>query len=217
MTNSQTFLEKVLETFKNLLDSFGGITGVVTIIGVIIALLAYLYQRKQQKYQETKDRTSDILKTFRSNIDENDLKIWKEVFKNTYEGMGAKPNHFIVFSERNQMIQIPISYLFTSEGNGLIIPNSRFSTDDSISNLELGSIRKITEQLNIISYIILGKEVDIKSIYYELGQIIEVIYNWIDGITEEDIKHNYIYFINMYEKYQQKMKEIPYKIYVRGC
>ena len=37
MTNSQTFLEKVLETFKNLLDSFGGITGVVTIIGVIIA------------------------------------------------------------------------------------------------------------------------------------------------------------------------------------
>ena len=132
--------------------------------------------------------------------------------------MGAEPDHFVVFDSNEKPIQIPYANLFISEGKGFYFSDGKMNRGDNVSNINFGSIRHITEQLNIISYEVLYGHTELIILYYELGQIIKSIYYWIDSIEDEDLKKNtYSYFFQMYRKKKRRLEKLPYKIYQGLC
>ncbi|GAX35072.1 hypothetical protein [Nodularia sp. NIES-3585] len=187
------------------------------IVGGAIALASYRSQNRQRGI----DNSLNSLKMFEKTIQDKDIEIWKTVYSNTYEGMGADLYHFVVFSEEDKTNQIPLSHLFISEGKGLYIPESKFNFNEDISDLELGSIRRIAEQLNLIGYEVLYGNVEVRIIYYELGQIMEIIFKWINEIqdkeTKESVQFMFPYFMKMCRKYNRTMNSLPSKSYVNFC
>jgi len=187
------------------------------IAGGAIALASYISQNRQRGI----DNSFNSLKMFEKTIQDRDIEIWKKVYSNTYESTGAEPYHFVVFSEENKTNQVPLSHLFISEGQGLYIPESKLNLNEEISDLELGSIRRIAEQLNFIGYEVLYGNVELRIIYYELGQIMNCICQWINEIQDKNVKASvqfmFPYFLKMCRRYQRTMNSLPRKSYVEFC
>ncbi|MDB9446768.1 hypothetical protein [Anabaena sp. CS-542/02] len=187
------------------------------IVGGAIALASYRGQNRQRAI----DNSLNSLKMFEKTIQHKDIEIWKNVYSRTYEGTGADPYHFIVFCEDNKTKQIPVCDLFISEGKGLCLAQSKLNEDEEICDLELGSIRLIAEQLNLIGYEVLYGNVELRIIYYELGQIIDIIYKWINEIQDKEVKASvqfmFPYFMKMCRKYKRTINSIPSKSYVNFC
>jgi hypothetical protein len=203
-----------LKVYLNLTSLLDFVKNFFLIVGGVIALASY----KSQHRQRAIDNSFNSLKMFEKTVQSRDVEIWKNICFNTYESTGAVSNHFVVFSGKNEVSQIPLSNLFISEGQGLLIPDSKFNLCDEAFDLELGSIRRITEQLNFIGYEVLYGNTEIRIIYYELGQIIESVYQWIDQIQDQDVKRStyfmFPYFLKMCKKYRRRMRKLPKKIYV---
>ncbi len=210
-------MHKCLEISLDLSSLLDFVKNLFIIVGGTVALASYRSQNRQRGI----DNSFNSLKMFEKTIQNEDIEIWKKVYFNTYESTHAEPNHFVVFSEENRIEQIPLSNLFISEGQGLYVSKSKLNLDEKTSDLKLGSIRRITEQLNLIGYEVLYGNIELRIIYYELGQIIETIYEWITQIQDEDTKASvefmYPYFLKMYQKYQLTIANLPRKSYVNFC
>lgn len=184
------------------------------IVGGVIALANYRSQHRQRAI----DNSLNSLKQFEKAISDEDIEIWKEVYFNSYEGVGAEPGCFVVFSEKGEMQQISISSLFVQEGAGLYLSESKFSQTDSTTDLYLGAIERIAEQLNLIGYEFLFGNVELRIIYLQIGQIMDCIYGWIDQIEDETqkklIQSCYPYFIRIYRRRQQLINTLPKKKYI---
>ncbi|MBD2693407.1 hypothetical protein [Anabaena catenula] len=187
------------------------------IIGGVLAFASY----KGQHQQRAIDNSLKSLERFEKSIQKEDLEIWEVICYRAYESGGAKPGHFVIYSKEDESSQIPLYNLFIPEGQGLCIPESKLNLDDQSSNLELGSVRRITEQLNLISYEILYGNVELRIIYQELGQIMATIFQWIDEIEDKDTKLStqsmFPHFIKMYRKRQGIIKNLPSRPYVNFC
>jgi hypothetical protein len=100
--------------------------------------------------------------------------------------------------------------LFISEGQGLVVSNSQ--GDESINYG--GAIRRIAEQLDFIGYQSLYGNVDIKIIYFELGQLMDTLYQWL-GV--DNLYDRYPSFSQMYKLNQRKFENWFQKSYTAGC
>lgn len=182
-----------------------------------IALRSYLSQQRQRKI----DNSKKLLEEFHNVVHKNDLDQWEQIFLNSYESMRANPGNFIVFDKNNNPTQVAHANLFISEGKGFYFYNGKMNLEDDVSNINFGSIRRITEQLNIISYEVLYGHVELTILYYELGQIISSIYYWLNNTEDEYSQNNnyslYPYFLRMYRKNQRKLEKLNYKIYQGLC
>jgi hypothetical protein len=112
-----------------------------------------------------------------------------------------------------------ISQLFISEGQGLVVERLSFCIDDDLQDqLELGSIRFIAEQLDLIGYEVLNGNVELKIIYFEIGQIMDTMHQWIvensDDSHRYSIKSTFPYLTKMYKKYHRQLKSVPCKKFV---
>lgn len=204
-------------SFKQIKDLTEFLRDLFAIVGVFVSVRSYLSQQGQRKI----DNSKKLLEQFQNSINENDLNQWKQILLNSYESTGAEPGHFIVFDQDNNPEQIPHAHLFISEGQGFCFPGGKMNLGENVSDINFGSIRRITEQLNIISYEILYGHTELMILYYELGQIMDSIYNWIKSIEDKDSRNNnnflYPYFLRMYQKNQRKLEKLNYKIYQGLC
>ncbi len=195
---------ELIEFIKSLVIIFGGVIGLYT----------YLNQQNQRRI----DNSFKTLEYFAKNISKTDIGTWEEIVSKSYEGTGAKPGYFIVFGKEKKRKQVPLSTLFYTEGKRLIIYDS--SQENSI--LYVDAIRRITEQLNIIGYQYISKNIDFKIIYFELGQLIDIIYAWIDTINDPEHK-NFVTeewfpdFIKMYNNTVKQREKLPKKTFTSNC
>jgi hypothetical protein len=148
-----------------------------------------------------------------------DIEIWKQVYFNAYESVGATANHFVVFDKNNEKQQIPISSLWTMEGQGLIIPNAKFNIAHETTDLELIAIRRMTGYLNTKAYEILHRSADFYIVHEEFGQIVECLYQWAiqDEYLLSCIQSEFPYFIHMCKQYQLEMRNSPKRSYIEFC
>ncbi len=208
---SNLFLDFI---YQNIAEIRALIRDLSVISGGIIGLRSYLSQQRQRQI----DNSKKLIEQFQNAIDKDDLNQWEQVLLNSYESIGTEPGHFIVFDNNEKPIQIPHANLFISEGKGFYFSGGKMNRGDDVSDINFGSIRHITEQLNIISYEVLYGHTELIILYYELGQIITSIYYWIDSIEDEDLKKNtYPYFFQMYRKNKRRLEKLPYKIYQGLC
>jgi hypothetical protein len=202
-------------SFDAFLKIFALIRDVFVVPTLMITFLSYRSQHRQRAI----DNSRSLLEVFKESIPEEDREIWREVLFNTYESTGAEPGCFVVYTTDDVIEQKPISSLFITEGQGLYIPQAKFNLDTDISDLDLSPVRRIAEELNLIGYEILYGNVDLRIIYYEIGQIMDSIYDWIDEVKnkDENIESSFPYFIKMYRKYKRKIEKLPQRIYVNFC
>ncbi len=121
-------------------------------IGATVALFTYASGQRQRKLENS----LKLLDLFKQNLEESDISNWKSIFRASSEPSGAKKGHYV--SSDGQ--QIPLNYLF-SEG-----------PDDD------GATSRISEQLDLICYEILKGTVELRILYSNLGQLMDVIYKW---------------------------------------
>lgn len=186
----------------------------VIIVGGVIGLYTYRNQQKQRRI----DNSFKTLEHFAKNINQEDIETWEEIVRRSYESCGAELGYFVTYDKNEKIELVSFSTLFATEGKRLYVPD--FTQGNSAFYID--AIRRMAEQFNLIGYQYISKNIDFNIIYFELGQLMDNIYNWIDKI--DDLEHkNFVtkqwfpYFIKMYKNTAKERENLPQKTYIRGC
>ncbi|MCD9483202.1 hypothetical protein GLP25_08365 [Photobacterium phosphoreum] len=156
--------------------------GVIS-IGATVALVTYKSAQRQRKLENS----LKLLELFHKNIEKSDIGNWKALFQSSSEPSGAKKGHFV--SSYHQ--QVPLTSLF-SEG-----PEDH------------GATVRITEQIDLICYEVLKNNIELRIIYSNLGQLMDVIYRWFGD--EAFFKEYYPYFNKIMIKKKKYLSKLPSK------
>ncbi|PSN16759.1 hypothetical protein C7293_01440 [filamentous cyanobacterium CCT1] len=178
-----------IKSSLTVLEIFQIAESIAVIVALIIALKTYNSQVRQEKF----NNSLSLVEGFTKRIKQTDLLILKEVYFNTYESCRAQPGCFVTFHE-NQIIQSHVANLFLEEGRGLSVLGSLGRTEDldeecvrdSDGYIDLGCVRLIAEQLNIIAYEVFKGQIEIRVVYYEMNRIVEIICHLLDIAIETD-------------------------------
>lgn len=180
---------------------------IAVITGLAIALETYLSQARQEKLSNS----FTLIEVATKHISESDFSTLKSVHQNTYEGCQAKPGHFVTF-EGGEVKQNRISELFIPEGSGLSVygklsrPESLLETSD-LNFTCLGAVRLIAEQLNLIAFEVFNGQIEVRIVYSELSDVIEIVCNFLrialktDPDDSNDIRRRFQYLLKMEEKF----------------
>lgn len=123
-------------------------------VGSCIALFTYTKNLHQRRVENS----LKFIELFRESLAKKDMDEWKDLFIASSEPNGAKPGFFI--DEKNRMR--PISDYF-SEGA---------PTD---------AIARMAEALDVICHQINTHAADAQTVYYELGQLLTTMHDWLNG------------------------------------
>jgi hypothetical protein len=193
-----------------ILEAFQIVENFAVIVSLFIALKTYNVQVRQEKF----NNSLSLIKDFTRHIKEVDILILKSVFQNTYESCGAQQGCFVTF-HGSQIKHNSVAALFLEEGQGLLVYGTLEITQDiSEENLqkqdkgiELGCIRSMAEQLNIVAYEVFKGQIEVRIVYYELNRIIEIMCHLLDIAIETDsddsyhLKQRFKYLLNMRKKF----------------
>jgi hypothetical protein len=161
------------------------------IIGGSIALRTFIINQRQRKL-ENSFRMIDLINR---SISKEDINNWHKVFIASSELAGANYGHFLD-EKRNQR---PFSDMF-SEGN----------------YFDQGAIERFCELFNLVGYEYLKGTIDLRIIYFEFGQYLSTIYDWVSSINVDDkhkdfMKSNYSYYHRMYQNNLKAFRSLPHK------
>ena len=163
-------------------------------IGGTIALSAYFQNQRQRRLENA----LKLLALFKESLRENDLEHWKDLFVGTCEPASAPPGHFI---NRDGRV-VPLDVMW-SEG----------SEDDD-------AIQRMAESFEIICYEILSGTVEVRIVWFEIGQLMSEMHKWlndVDGPNKEGLflARRYPSIKKVFEKYKGKFKEWPCRIHAQ--
>lgn len=165
---------------------------ILLFIGGFITIQTYIGNQKQRRLENS----LRLIDLFQKSLQPKDLEEWKKIFFNSSEPTGVRPGYFL----DDQHQERPFADLF-SEG----APDN-------------GAIARIAEQFELISYEVLDKTVNLRLIYFNLGQLMDTTYNWLQMIEKPSNSSSFIceyfpYFELMYRKNQEKFKNWSRKTY----
>lgn len=166
---------------------------IVLIIGGFIAYQTYSGNQRQRRLENS----LRLIDLFQTSLQPGDIEEWKKIFLASSELTGVKPGYFLDYQNQER----PLADLF-SEG----APDK-------------GAINRIAEQFDLISYEILKETVELRHIYFHLGQLMNVIYNWLQVIehpanNSSFIREEFPYFNKMYTKNKKKFNNWSQKTYI---
>lgn len=159
------------------------------IVGGITATRTFIISQRQRKLENS----FRLIALFKKTITKKDMNNWINIFISTSELSGAKHGYFNFNNE-----QIPIEYLF-SEGN---IYDGQ-------------SISRIADYFELVGVQYAKGTIDINLIYYEFGQIINSIHDWLSTFRGCDekifIEGTYPLFSKMVRKNKKNFDKWFYK------
>ena len=158
------------------------------ILGGLIALKAFVMGQRQRRLENT----LSLIEMFYKSRDPGDIDEWKRIFWASSEPSGAEPGHFVqVFDGETE--QTPYEYLF-SEGP----PDN-------------GAIGRMVEFFDFVAQQAMEKSIDLRVLYFELGQLMDSTHQWVltipfPGIAVPGEDSFLIYFYPNFAKlYARKM------------
>jgi hypothetical protein len=164
------------------------------LVGVLLALIAPLLPHNKQRRQ----KTMQLVATFRSSLHEHDLAHWKEIYHGTREAASAPAGHFIDLEGK----PIPLDSMWTA------------------GNEDHTAIQRMAECLEKACAEILTHTVDVKMMWTEIGQLLEAMHDWLEEIpgVQRDLsflEEQYPSIKQVFEKYGHRFKRWPYRIYAK--
>ncbi len=166
---------------------------VFIVIAGLIALKAYLHNNKQRKFENA----LKLIALFHEKLEENDLAEWQKLFRSSSELSGASYGFYINDTGNQQHI-------------------SDYFCEGSKDNF---AISRIADNLELICNQITEGFVDTKLIYFELGQLLETIHNWLEAIPSENDKtknlllESFPHINRVHKKYKDKFSSWPCRVF----
>lgn len=167
---------------------------VFIIVGVVLALVALSRRPDNQR----SDKTGQLLASFRASLHEQDWEHWKEIYHGTREAASAPAGHFI--SRIGKPVPLVSMWVGDSE--------------------EHTAIQRMAENLEIVCAEMLLHTVDVKMIWSEIGQLMEAMHGWLEGIPgmQQDstfLEEQYPFLTQVFDKYGHQFKKWPYRVYAK--
>lgn len=153
---------------------------IFTAVGGFIAIRTYLSNQKQRRLENS----FRLIAMFKESLHEDDIKAWRSIFQSSSEPAGAKDGYFVDLVDE-QYYQRPFSDLF-SEGSP-----------------DKGAIERMAEFFDLISYEALNETIDLRLIYFQIGQLMDTTYSWLEKIDSPEaqstfLQEYYPYFDKLY-------------------
>lgn len=155
---------------------------ILAVVGGFITLKTYLGNQKQRRLENS----FRLISIFRESLREGDIQAWENIFHATSEPVGAESGSFVEFVDGKRQ-QRPLSDLF-SEG----APDN-------------GAVGRMAELFDLISSEALNETVELRVVYFQLGQLMDTTYSWLRTIDNpygqgSFLKEYYPYFAMLYKK-----------------
>lgn len=162
------------------------------LIGGTITIRTYVGNQRQRRLENS----LRLIDLFQKSLQPGDIDEWRRIFLGSSEPTGVRHGHFL--DSQNQ--ERPFADLF-SEG----------ASDN-------GAIERIAEQFDLIGYEVLNKTVNLRLIYFHLGQLMDTTYDWLQMIENPSNSSSFIseyfpYFDKMYRRNREKFKNWSRKTY----
>lgn len=158
------------------------LTFILAAIAGLIAIRTYLGNQRQRRLENS----FRLIVMFRESLHEGDIEAWKNIFHATSEPSGAEKGYLVEVVD-GERFQRPLSDLF-SEG----------SSDN-------GAVGRMAEIFDLIGNQALDETIDIRMIYFQLGQLMDTTHSWlslIDNTHGKDtfLEEYYPHFNRLYKK-----------------
>jgi hypothetical protein len=165
------------------------------VIGGSIAIRTYVVNQRQRRLENS----FRLLTLFKESIGENDIDAWADIFYKSAEPTGVRSGYFLDEGQER-----PLSDLFS--------PGSP----------DGGATQRMAEQFDLISQEILAKTVNLRLIYFNLGQLMDFTHQWLKtvenfGSDKTFLEEAYPHFDKLYKKKGKQFKKWSYKTYAQIC
>jgi hypothetical protein len=164
------------------------------LLGLVLALIAFRNKSEKQHDQQS----LVLLQAFAASLHEHDLEHWKEICNGTHGKVSAPPGFYV--NRLGKVVQLV--GLWTA------------------GNEDHSSIQRIAEGLEKVCADMLVSEVDIKLMWFEIGQLLEAMHGWlksIPGVQDDQsfLDEQYPAIKKVFEKYGHRFNKWPYQDYVK--
>lgn len=129
---------------------------IFVVVGGILALIAYFQNLKQRRVENA----LKFIALFRDGLREGDLGHWEVLFRKATELAGAKHGQYI----KDDGTASSLADYFR-EG----APDAH-------------AIARLARALDVVCHQVLSKTADAKTVYYELGQLLDTMQDWLSGV-----------------------------------
>ena len=169
------------------------------IIGGSIALRTYVVNQRQRRLENS----FRLLNFFKESLHENDIEEWQKMFFAACSPGGRRYGYYLA-EENGTLTEMPLSDLFE-----LAPPDN-------------GAVARMAEQFELLSQEMLANTVNLKLVYFELGQFMYFIHEWLESVDNSGrdkpfIEEHYPNFAKMYKRNKGKFEKWSYKIHASTC
>ncbi|OGQ80817.1 MAG: hypothetical protein A3F90_09740 [Deltaproteobacteria bacterium RIFCSPLOWO2_12_FULL_60_19] len=126
------------------------------IVGGTLGLVAFFQNLRQRRLENA----LKLVSSFRDSLREGDLAHWEELFHASSEPTGAKPGHYVAEHGGQHSIS---EYFSEGSGDGY-------------------AISRMAQNLEIICHEICEMTVDARIVWFELGQLLNTMHEWLSHI-----------------------------------
>jgi hypothetical protein len=164
---------------------------VFVVIGGGIAVAAFVQNLRQRRVENA----LKFISLFRDGLYEDDLDRWENLFRSSNELAGAKRGQYIT----EDGILASIGDYF-SEGS----PDGH-------------AMARMAVSLDVVCHQVMSKAADARTVYYELGQLLKSMHDWLEsiGATEpsENLLNSYPSIKAFFKLYKPEKNNWPARIY----
>ena len=129
---------------------------IFVVVGGVIALIAYFQNLRQRRVENA----LKFIALFRDGLKDRDLEHWEQLFRSSSELAGAKHGQYLKEWEQKSSIGD-----YFSEG----APDSH-------------AIARMARALDVVCHQVVTKTADARTVYYELGQLLDTMQDWLSGV-----------------------------------
>jgi hypothetical protein len=167
---------------------------VFIIIGVVLAMIAPFLRTGN----EVRKKTNQLLSTFRDSLHVQDIDHWREIYHGTREAAAAPAGHFI--SRLGKPVALDSMWADDSE--------------------EHTAVQRMAEGLEAVSAEMLDHSVDVKKIWFEIGQLMEAMHGWLENIPgvlpdSTFLDEQYPFLKQVFIKHGNRFKKWPCRVYLK--
>lgn len=160
------------------------LTLTLAVIGGFISIKTYMGNQKQRRLENS----FRLISMFRESLHKGDMQAWEKIFHASSEPAGAESGNFVEIID-DEPQQLPFSALF-SEG----APDN-------------GAIGRIADLFDLISSEALNGTVELRVVYFQLGQLMDTTYSWLIPIDNPYgqgtfLEEHYPSFTMLYKKHR---------------
>jgi hypothetical protein len=160
-------------------------------LGGSIALLAFFQNMKQRRVENA----LKFVSLFRGELRQGDLDEWQKLLSLASEPNGCPPGHFANGDEC-----IPITHYF-SEGS-----------------LDNKAISRMAHGLDVICHQIMSGSADARTVFYELGQLLQMMYYWLEPLPAPIGKESFLQYAcpsihAFFKRYYRQSYKWPCRVY----